>query len=160
MEKSFLRNINYYSQHSVWGTFSLEPQPNAHEIETWKIENLKIIYHMNLTYFHPRIRNVENNNNCPLNIRFVVKTSDIRNFPQNIGSDNTGYHQWPCRQSFLKVYLPVAPDGVLTYAKSKFALEYSNGRAMPSGFSHFHCHRVVFSTQKTLKVFATSAGGT
>jgi len=47
---------------------------------------------MNLTYFHPRIRNVENNNNCPLNIRFVVKTSDIRNFPQNIRSDNTGYH--------------------------------------------------------------------
>jgi len=27
------------------------------------------------------------NNNCPLNIRFVAKTSDIRNFPQNIRSD-------------------------------------------------------------------------
>jgi len=43
---------------------------------------------MNLTYFQPRKRrNVENNNNCPLNIRFVAKTSDIRNFSQNIRSD-------------------------------------------------------------------------
>jgi len=39
---------------------------------------------MNLTYFQPRKRrNVENNNN----IRFVAKTSDIRNFSQNIRSD-------------------------------------------------------------------------
>jgi len=43
-------------------------------------------------------------------------------------------------EKFLKVYLPVAPDGVLTYGKSKFALKYSNGKAMPSGFSHFYCH--------------------
>jgi len=27
------------------------------------------------------------NNNSPLNIRFVAKTSDIRNFSQNIRSD-------------------------------------------------------------------------
>jgi len=27
------------------------------------------------------------NNNCPLNIRFVAKTSYIRNFPNNIRSD-------------------------------------------------------------------------
>jgi len=46
---------------------------------------------MNLTYFQPRKRrNVENNNNCPLNIRFVAKISDIRNFSQNIRSGNTG----------------------------------------------------------------------
>jgi len=61
-------------------------------------------------------------------------------------------------KKFLKVYLPVAPDGVLTYGKSKFALKYSNGKAMPSGFSQFYCHRVVLSTQKNLKVFSTSAG--
>jgi len=43
---------------------------------------------MNLTYFQPRKRrNVENNNNCLLNIRFVAKTSDMRNFSQNIRSD-------------------------------------------------------------------------
>jgi len=54
------------------------------------------------------------------------------------------------QEKFLEVYLylPVAPDGVLTYEKSKFALKYSNGKAMPSGFSHFYCHRVVPTTQK------------
>jgi len=56
-------------------------------------------------------------------------------------------------EKFLKVYyLPVAPDGVLTYGKSKFALKYSNGKAMPSSFTHFYCHRVVLSTQKIFKV--------
>jgi len=35
---------------------------------------------MNLTHIQPR--NVENNNNCPLNIRFVAKTSDIKYFPR------------------------------------------------------------------------------
>jgi len=34
-----------------------------------------------------REENVENSNNYPLNIRFVAKTSDIRNFSQNIRSD-------------------------------------------------------------------------
>jgi len=46
-------------------------------------------------------------------------------------------------EKFLKVYLPVTPDGVLTYGKSKFVLKYSNGKAMPSGLNHFHCHRMV-----------------
>jgi len=40
-------------------------------------------------------------------------------------------------EKFLKAYLPVAPDGVLTYGKSKFALKYSNGKGMSSGFSTF-----------------------
>jgi len=51
------------------------------------------------------------------------------------------------------VYLPVAPDEMLTYGESKFALKYSNGKAMPSGFNHFYCHGVVLSTQKNLKGF-------
>jgi len=42
---------------------------------------------MNLTYFQPRKRRIVENNNSPLNIRFVAKTSDIRNFSQNIRSD-------------------------------------------------------------------------
>jgi len=43
---------------------------------------------MNLTYtFHERIGNVENKNNIPVNIRFVSKTSDIRNLSENIRSD-------------------------------------------------------------------------
>jgi len=50
-------------------------------------------------------------------------------------------------EKFFKVYLPVAPDGVLTYGKIKFALKYSNGKGTPSGFSHFYCYRVVLSTQ-------------
>jgi len=43
---------------------------------------------MNLTYFRPKMRgNVENKNNNPVNIRFVDKTSDIRNLSENITSD-------------------------------------------------------------------------
>ena len=42
---------------------------------------------MNLTYFQPRKRRIVEKNNSPLNIRFVAKTSDIRNFSQNIRSD-------------------------------------------------------------------------
>jgi len=43
---------------------------------------------MNLTYFRPKIRgNVENKINNPVNIRFVAKTSDIRNLSENITSD-------------------------------------------------------------------------
>jgi len=61
-------------------------------------------------------------------------------------------------EKFLKVCLPVVPDEVLTCAKSKFSLKYSNGKAMPSGFSHFYCHRVVLSTQKILKVFFSIRG--
>ena len=43
---------------------------------------------MNLTYFYPQIRgNVVNTNNRAVNIRFVAKTSDIRNFSENNRSD-------------------------------------------------------------------------
>jgi len=45
-----------------------------------------------------------------------------------------------------------------TYGKSKFALKYSNGKAMPSGFSHFYCHRVVLSTQKNFEGFSNISG--
>jgi len=87
MEKLFVRNIKYYSQRSVWSIFSLERQLKKHKIETWEIDerNLKIIYEFNL-FSTKKEKNVENNN-CPLNIRFVAKTSDIRNFSQNIRSD-------------------------------------------------------------------------
>jgi len=41
---------------------------------------------MNLTYFRPKMRgNVENNS--PVNIKIVDKTSDIRNLSENITSD-------------------------------------------------------------------------
>jgi len=43
---------------------------------------------MYLTYIHPQKReNVENINNSPVNIRFVAKSSHIRNFFGNIKSD-------------------------------------------------------------------------
>ena len=43
---------------------------------------------MNLTYFRPKMReHVENKNNNPVSIRFVDKTSDIRNVSENIISD-------------------------------------------------------------------------
>jgi len=61
-------------------------------------------------------------------------------------------------EKFVKMYLPVAPDGVLTYGKSKFALKCSNGKAMPSGFSHFYCHRVVLSTQTNFEGFFNISG--
>ena len=49
---------------------------------------------MNLAYFHPKMRgNVEKNN--PVNIRFVAKTSDIRNLSENITSDvMLKYQKW------------------------------------------------------------------
>jgi len=47
---------------------------------------------------------------------------------------------------------------LLTYGKSKYALKYSNGKGMSSGFSHFYCHRVVLSTQKNFKVFFNISG--
>jgi len=61
-------------------------------------------------------------------------------------------------EKFLEVYLPVAPDGVLTYGKSKFALKYSNSKAMPIGFSHFYFHRVVLSNQKNFEGFFKISG--
>jgi len=62
-------------------------------------------------------------------------------------------------EKFLKVYLPVAPGGMLTHGESKFAFKYSNDKAVPSGFSHFYYHRVVLSTQKNFKVFSILACG-
>jgi len=42
---------------------------------------------MNLTYFTLQIReNVANKNNSAVNIRFVARTSDIRNFSETIRS--------------------------------------------------------------------------
>jgi len=38
-------------------------------------------------FHHETIRNVENKNKIPVNIRFFAKTSDIRNFSVNIRSD-------------------------------------------------------------------------
>jgi len=39
--------------------------------------------------------NVENKNNNPVNIRFVDKTSDIRNFSENIRQDlMLKYQKW------------------------------------------------------------------
>ena len=58
---------------------------------SWLLGNpdMKLRLEKLITYFQPRKRrNVENNHsNCPLNIRFVTKTSAIRNFSQNIRSD-------------------------------------------------------------------------
>jgi len=61
-------------------------------------------------------------------------------------------------EKFLKVYLQVAPDWVLTYGKSKFVLKYGKGKGMPSCFSHFYCHRAVLSTQKNFKGFFNISG--
>jgi len=52
----------------------------------WEIDerNLKI---MNTTHFPPKSTENLEKNNSSVNIRFVTKTSDIRNFTQNIRSD-------------------------------------------------------------------------
>ena len=52
---------------------------------------------MNLAYFRPKIRgNVQKNN--LVNIRFVAKTSDIRNLSENITSDvMLKYQKWKIR---------------------------------------------------------------
>jgi len=43
---------------------------------------------MNRTYFYPKIRgNLVNKKNSAVNLRFVVKTSDIINVSENIRSD-------------------------------------------------------------------------
>jgi len=61
-------------------------------------------------------------------------------------------------ENFLEVYRPVAPDGVLTYGKSIFALKYSIGIAISSRVTHFYCHRVVLSNQNNCKVFFNISG--
>jgi len=64
-------------------------------------------------------------------------------------------------EKFLIVYLPVAPDGVLSYRKKHLpenAASEKYAKQMPGGFTHFYCHRVVLSTHKIL-VFSTIADG-
>ena len=59
----------------------------------WEIDerNLKI---MNLTIFILKGYKIGGKNNSSVDIRFAAKTSDIRNFSQNIRSGNTDtYHQ-------------------------------------------------------------------
>jgi len=86
MEESVIRNVCCMFFSTQWR--------ELHQFGTtikytwgWEIveRNSKMV---NLTYFHPKRRGiVENKNNRPLNIRFVAKTSDIRNFLENITSD-------------------------------------------------------------------------
>jgi len=62
---------------------------------------------MNLTYFRPKLRgNVENKNN-PVNIRYVAKTSGIRNLSENMTSDvmlkyQKWQHRYQCSQFPMK----------------------------------------------------------
>jgi len=59
-------------------------------------------------------------------------------------------------EKFLIVFLPVAPDGVPSYWKKHLpenAPSEKYAKQMPSGFTHFYCHRVVLLTQKILKFF-------
>ena len=43
---------------------------------------------MKLTCFHPKKRGIAGNKNtCPVNVRFIGRTSDIRNFSENFRSD-------------------------------------------------------------------------
>jgi len=57
---------------------------------------------MNLTIFNLKICKIGGKNNSSVNIRFAAKTSDIRNFSQNIRSHNTdAYH--------LRVHIRKAP---------------------------------------------------
>jgi len=59
----------------------LEQLPNTHETE-------KLIKVFNLTHFYTKkYRKFGEKNESSVIIRFVAKTSDIRNFCQNIKSD-------------------------------------------------------------------------
>ena len=55
-------------------------------------------------------------------------------------------------EKFLKVHLPVLTENA---ASEKYVKQC---KQMPSNFTHFCCHRVVLSTQKIVKLFATFAG--
>jgi len=56
---------------------------------------------MNLTLFHPKTRGiVENKNNSPVNIKFVAKTSDIRNV------SGSGYSTAHCKYWLWAVTWP------------------------------------------------------
>jgi len=50
---------------------------------------------MNLTYFCPKMEEMWKKNKNPVNIRFVAKTSDMRNLSENITSDvMLKYQKW------------------------------------------------------------------
>jgi len=50
---------------------------------------------MNLTYFRSEMRGNVEKNNSSVNIRFIAKTSDIRNLSENITSDvMLKYQKW------------------------------------------------------------------
>jgi len=69
------------------------------------------------------------------------------------------YHH--IHEKFLKVYHPVAPDGMLSYWKKNLPENTASEKytkQMPSGFTHFYCHRVVLSTQKNCKAFYNISG--
>ena len=67
------------------GLFSVWNDDQTHKRVKIGERNYKIA---NLICFHPtRIGNVGNKNNSLVNVRFVAKTSDIRNFSENIRSD-------------------------------------------------------------------------
>ena len=50
---------------------------------------------MNLTYFRPVMRGNVKKNNSSVNIRYVDKTSDIKNLSENVTSDvMLKYQKW------------------------------------------------------------------
>jgi len=61
-------------------------------------------------------------------------------------------------EKFLKVYLPVAPNGVLTYGKSKFALNTATAKQCQVVSVTFIATGWFFQLKKILKVFSTSGG--
>jgi len=91
---------------------------------------------------------VKNSTPTPLLLSKFIKT------PAGFHSYNPApVHHW---------YLPVAPDGVLTYRKSKFAWKCSIDKAMPSRCQAvsptFLATECFFQIKRILKVFSTSAG--
>jgi len=63
---------------SVWNKY----QTHTSVRDWWK----KLKNHELICFHSKRTGNMENKNNSPVNIRFVAKTSDIRNFSENIRS--------------------------------------------------------------------------
>jgi len=66
---------------------------------------------MNLTHFCPKLYGkFEKKNNSSVNIRFVDKTSDIRNFSQNIKSDVKTPEVATLRSTLMSDPLPAEAD--------------------------------------------------
>ena len=63
---------------SIWNDYQTHTR-----VRNW----WKKLKNMNLTHFHPKTIENLKRSNILVNIRFVAKTSDIRNFSQNIRSD-------------------------------------------------------------------------